>query len=128
MKVRRSTTSETPPRAVAGGLWAAVVMGAFTSLCCIGPLLLVVAGIGGAWVADITVLDPIRPELTVVTLVLLGVAHFRNRRRRSARCDCPKSRDRSALWLWLGTALVLISLTAPYWLPALIVPTLPRTP
>jgi len=126
MKARRTMTSErpTPP---ATGVWAAVVTGFLASLCCVGPLILVVAGVGGAWVSNLTRLDPIRPWLTAATLIFLGLAHVRYwRSRRVTACDCKKPTDRSALWLWLGTAFVLIALAAPYVLPILILPALPH--
>ncbi len=112
------------------GLWAAVVTGFLASVCCVGPLVLVVAGIGGAWVSDLTILDPLRPWLIAMTLGLLGFAHVRHWRGRRAAtaCGCPPEASRSAFWLWFGTALVVVTLLAPYVLPALIVPTIPTTP
>ncbi len=105
----------------------AVLMGALASLCCIGPLLLVVLGIGGAWVADLTVLDPIRPWLSGTTIALLSLAHYRYwKRRRSHACDCPPGHQ--ALWLWLASGAVVLLLAAPYVLPDLILPSLPRHP
>lgn len=116
------------PAPVRGGLTAAVLMGVLASLCCLGPLLLVVLGIGGAWVADLTVLDPIRPGLMAATIALLGLAHYRYwSRRRVLACDCQKTR-RQATWLWLATGAVVLLLAAPYVLPTLILPSLPRHP
>ena len=43
--------------ALFGGVIAAIA----TSLCCIGPLVLVMLGVSGAWVANLAVLEPIRP-------------------------------------------------------------------
>ncbi|HUW98248.1 MAG TPA: mercuric transporter MerT family protein [Acidiferrobacter sp.] len=109
------------------GVWVAVVAGFLASLCCVGPLILVVAGVGGAWVSHLTVLDPIRPWLTAATLIVLSLAHVRYwRSRRVTACDCKTPTDWSALWLWLGTAFVLVALAAPYVLPILILPSLPH--
>ncbi|UEN99084.1 mercury transporter MerT [Acidiferrobacter thiooxydans] len=125
-KGTRSRPLATGPR----GLCAAVVTGFLASICCVGPLVLVVAGIGGAWVSDLTILDPLRPWLMAMTLGLLAFAHVRywRERRRAAACGCPPTARRSALWLWFGTALVAVTLLAPYVLPALIVPSIPTTP
>ncbi len=120
--------SSDAPATVRGGLAAAVLTGLLASICCVGPLLLVVVGIGGAWVTDLTVLDPIRPWLTAATLALLGLAHYRYwRLRRAPACDCPPPR-RQALWLWFATGAVVLLLAAPYVLPTLILPSLPRHP
>ena len=43
--------------ALVGGALASI--GA--SLCCVGPLVLVSLGIGGAWVSSLTTLEPVRP-------------------------------------------------------------------
>jgi len=111
------------------GLWVAAVTALLGSLCCVGPLVLVLIGVGGAWVADLRVLDPMRPLLTVVTLFFLGWAHFRFwRARRISTCACPKGAPTGALWLWVGTVFVVIVLAAPFILPALLVPSLPRSP
>ncbi len=120
--------SSDTPSTVRGGLAAAVLTGLLASICCLGPLFLVILGIGGAWVADLTLLDPIRPWLTVATIAILGLAHYRYWKQRQAlACDCPPPR-RQALWLWLTTSAVALLLAAPYVLPALILPSLPRHP
>lgn len=118
-------TDSTGPR----GLWAAVATGFLASICCVGPLVLVAAGVGGAWVADLTALDPVRPWLTAFSVGLLGFAHIRHwQARRQASCDCAVRSAPRASWLWLGTALVAAALAAPYVLPVLIMPSLPTTP
>ncbi|WP_298135393.1 mercuric transporter MerT family protein [Acidiferrobacter sp.] len=129
MRVDKDTRGG-PVAAGRRGLWAAVVTGFLASVCCVGPLVLVVAGIGGAWVADLTVLDPLRPWLIAMTIVLLAFAHWRywRGRRAEAACACPPRGGHSALWLWLGTVLVAVALAAPYVLPALIAPSIPTTP
>jgi len=51
--------------ALLGGILAAIT----ASMCCTGPLLLVLLGMGGAWVSGLTALEPFRP-------VSLGFAFF----------------------------------------------------
>lgn len=126
----RSDRPDAPdaPATVGRGLAAAVLAGVLASICCVGPLLLVILGIGGAWVADLTLLDPIRPWLTGATIAILSLAHYRYwKQRRTLACDCPPP-YRQALWLWLATGLVVLLLAAPYILPSLILPSLPRHP
>lgn len=111
------------------GLWVAVGTGFLASICCVGPLVLGVAGVGGAWVVELTALDPARPWLTALSVGLLGFAHIRYwRARRRASCGCGVRSAPRALWLWLGTALVAVALAAPYVLPALIMSSIPTTP
>lgn len=115
------TTSQNLDR---GGLIAAVITGLVASACCAGPLVLVLLGVGGAWVSDLTLLDPIRPWLTALALGLLALAHYRLRRsRRAVVCNCTTvSSSRQAFWLWAGTLLVLVAIALPYILPYFLLP------
>ncbi|MDE1901278.1 MAG: mercury transporter MerT [Alphaproteobacteria bacterium] len=53
---------------------ASVLAGIGASLCCVAPLALLSLGLGGAWVAHLTKLEPVRPLLVVMTLFFLGLA------------------------------------------------------
>lgn len=53
-----------------GGIAAA--MGA--SLCCAGPLVLLSLGVSGAWIANLTALEPFRPFFIAVVIGLFGLA------------------------------------------------------
>lgn len=57
-------------RPLIGGVLAAVA----ASLCCVGPLVLLTLGMGGAWVSNLTALEPYRPIFIGVTLLFLGLA------------------------------------------------------
>ena len=46
-------------------------------MCCVGPLVLLTLGIGGAWIAGLTSLEPMRPWLIAATLLFLGLAFRR---------------------------------------------------
>ena len=43
--------------------------------CCIGPLLLVLLGFGGAWMANLQVLEPYRPVTLGIAIVFLALAY-----------------------------------------------------
>ena len=99
---------------VAGGAVAAALGSAVTWLCCL-PFALGAAGSGVAALAAIV--GPLRPALSIASVVLLGVAAvaaWRASRRECAAESCPRSR-RS--WLWLGAAALLVAvlLTVPAW-------------
>jgi len=40
---------------------ASVLAGIGASLCCVAPLVLLSLGLGGAWVSNLTVFEPVRP-------------------------------------------------------------------
>jgi len=52
-----------------GGLGAV-----FASLCCLGPLLLLLLGFSGAWLVNLTALEPYRPVFIIISLVALFFA------------------------------------------------------
>lgn len=101
--------------ALAGALAAA--FGA--SLCCLGPLLAVFAGIGGAGLAS--TFEPLRPYLLAASAALFvvgGLALYR--RPGGAACDqagaCAPSRPRPGKALfWVAVALAAVLASFPVW-------------
>ena len=57
---------------ITGGLAAILA-----STCCLGPLVLVMLGISGAWISNLTVLEPYRPFFIGVALVAMFFAFRR---------------------------------------------------
>lgn len=108
-----------------GGLLAgASILGAvLASSCCIVPLILVVLGIGGAWVGNLTALEPYKPYVVAVTAVMLGLGywHVYVRPNRACAggsyCTSPASTKITKAALWLATVIVLLAATVNYWAP-----------
>lgn len=44
------------------------------SLCCVGPFVLLTLGISGAWIGNLTLLEPYRPLFIATVLLLFGWA------------------------------------------------------
>ena len=57
-------------------LWGALVAGIAASACCVGPLLLLMLGMGGTWVSTLMRFEPLRPYAVGVTLLLLSIAFW----------------------------------------------------
>src|SRR3546814_12520375 len=49
------------------------------SVCCVVPLALVLLGISGAWIGNLTALDPWRPWLSAAALIARGLAFWHGR-------------------------------------------------
>ena len=49
-----------PTLKLRGSLVAGVLAAIGASVCCVGPLVLLTLGIGGAWIANLTALEPTR--------------------------------------------------------------------
>jgi mercuric ion transport protein len=101
----------------AGGLAAILA-----STCCLGPLLLITLGFSGAWIGNLSVLEPYRPLFIGAALLALFFAWrriFRPARVCTAGevCAIPQVRRSYKLLFWVVVALVLVALVFPYVLP-----------
>lgn len=101
------------------------VLGALAaSSCCILPLVLFSAGIGGAWIGNLTALAPYQPAFAAFTLAVLGLGFWRiyGPRRACAEgeaCARPMPNRSVKAGLWLATALIAAALAFPYLAPLL---------
>ena len=60
-----------------GALAAGGLAAILASTCCLGPLVLVALGVSGAWIGNLTALEPYRPVFLGVALVaLLSLIHI----------------------------------------------------
>ncbi len=105
---------------VAIGLGAAAAFGA--SLCCVGPLVLLALGIGGTWIASLTVLEPYRPVFVGLTLLFLGLAFHRlyvvpQACMPGAPCANPRTVRRQRLTFWVVGVPMLGLLGVPWLAP-----------
>ena len=103
----------------ASGLFAAFL----ASACCIAPLVLVTLGISGAWIGNLTALEPYKPLTSGIAIVLIAVGfwhvYFRTKRVcvEGTYCARPQSSRITKTVLWAASALVLLSLTLNWWAP-----------
>lgn len=92
------------------------------SACCLGPLVLIALGSGGAWIGNLTVLEPYRPIFIGVALVALFFAYRRIFRPVSVCepgdvCAIPQVKSTYKAIFWIVAILVLIALVFPYFAP-----------
>ena len=103
----------------AGGIIGAIL----ASACCIVPLVLVTLGISGAWIGNLTALEPYKPYVAAVTLSLIGLGfwhvYFRQKPAcvEGSYCARPHSSLITKSALWIATVLVLLALTINWWAP-----------
>ena len=104
-----------------GALFAGAVAVILASTCCLGPLVLVLLGFSGAWISNLTVLEPYRPLFLGAALVALFLA-YRRIFRPAAACKpgdvCAIPQVRSAYkWIFWGVAfLAVIAISFPYFI------------
>jgi mercuric ion transport protein len=107
-----------------GGILAA--FGA--SSCCVIPFVLFSLGVSGAWIADITALEPYQPFFVAAALACLGGGFALMHRRSRAACAEGSSCAHSAsdritrIGLWTVAVLVVVAVgfprLAPFFLPS----------
>ena len=96
----------------------AVVSGLLASVCCIGPLLLAVLGIGGAGL--LARFEIYRPAFTAATFALLGAGFWLAYRKPKAiegdacGCEYPKANRLGRALLWIAAAVAIGFWAAPY--------------
>jgi len=101
----------------AGGLAALLA-----SACCLGPLMLISVGISGAWIANLTALEPYRPAFIGVGAIALVVA-WRRIWRPAAACApgeaCAATGVRRAykILFVVAAGIMLTALLFPYAAP-----------
>lgn len=105
-----------------GALFAGGVAAILASTCCLGPLVLITLGFSGAWIANLTALEPYRPVFIVAALVALYFAWRRIWRPATACrpgevCAVPRVNAAYKALFRIVCALVLIALGFPYVAP-----------
>ena len=103
----------------AGGLAAILA-----STCCLGPLVLITLGISGAWISNLTLLEPYQPFFIGAAVIALFSA-YRQIWRPVAECQpgqvcaAPSVKRSYKVLFWIVVALVILSLGFPLVAPLL---------
>ncbi|MEP7207075.1 MAG: mercuric transporter MerT family protein [Casimicrobiaceae bacterium] len=105
-----------------GSLFAGLLAGIGASVCCVGPLVLLALGIGGAWVATLTALEPYRPIFIGLTVLFLGLTYRKLHRRPEvcapgAACIEPRVQRRQRQTFWVVSVVVAGLFVTPYLAP-----------
>lgn len=105
-----------------GGILAA--LGAAS--CCVVPFALFTLGISGAWISNLTALEPYQPIFAAVTFGFIGYGFYLVYRKpkvacaEGSYCAKPSSSRTAKIGLWTAAVLVIVALgfpkIAPYFL------------
>jgi len=131
MPASRSGTADTAPAAgvpalerrefsrqrlaAAGGILAA--LGAAS--CCVVPFALFILGVSGAWIGNLTALEPYQPLFAAIAAACLGYGFYLVYRRpkiacaEGSYCASPSSSRLAKIGLWTALVLVLIAVGFP---------------
>jgi mercuric ion transport protein len=96
------------------------ILGALAaSSCCVLPFVLFTVGISGAWISNLTALEPYQPVFAAITLNLLGYGFYHVYRKPEVACAegsyCAERRSGRAakFGLWSAAVLIAIALGFP---------------
>jgi mercuric ion transport protein len=98
-----------------GGILAALA----AASCCVVPFALFMLGISGAWISNLTALEPFQPIFAAATLGCLGYGFYLVYRKPNVACAegsyCakPSSGRITKIGLWTATVVVIIALGFP---------------
>lgn len=117
-----SQLSPSSPPTGRGALFAGGLAAILASTCCLGPLILLSLGISGAWISNLTLLEPYRPIFIGAALVALFFAYRRLYRAPVACtpgevCAIPQVNAAYKLIFWIVVALIIVALSFPYVAP-----------
>src|SRR5229473_1334027 len=117
--MRDADVQSVPGRTGSGALFVGGLAAVLASTCCLGPLVLVALGLSGAWIGNLTLLEPYRPFFIGAALVALFFAGRRIFRPAQACepgevCAVPRARRMYKIVFGIVSALVLIALVYPY--------------
>lgn len=97
-----------------------ILAGLAAASCCVVPFMLFLAGISGAWIGNLTALEPYRPYFAAVAIGCISYGSYRVYRKPAAACHdgsyCakPASNRIAKIGLWSATVITVIALVSPY--------------
>lgn len=103
-----------------GLVWTGVLTAIAASLCCITPVLALIAGASGA-ASTFSWLEPARPYLIGITVLVLGFAWYQKLKPKKADIECACEEDekpsfwQSKLFLGVVTVFAALMLAFPYY-------------
>jgi mercuric ion transport protein len=106
-------------------LWASVLAAIVGSLCCVAPLVLLTLGISGAWISQLTALEPYRPIFIGLMLVFIGLAYRRlyivpPQCAPGEACANPRLQRRQRQIFWVVVVGLAALIAFPWYAPLLI--------
>ena len=89
-----------------------------SSTCCLGPLVLITLGVSGAWISNLTLLEPYQPLFIGAAVVALFFAYRRIWRPTTdcapgQVCALPSVNRNYKLLFWIVVALIVLALGFP---------------
>jgi mercuric ion transport protein len=99
----------------AGGILGALA----AASCCVIPFALFLAGVSGAWIGNLTALEPYQPIFALVSLGFVGYGAWCLYRKpkvvcADGYCATPRSDRIAKMGLWTAAVMVIVAVGFPY--------------
>lgn len=101
-----------------------IVAGIAASACCIGPLVLLMLGIGGSWISNLTALEPYRPVFVILSFIFAGFAYRSIYMKKDDECceegticAIPRNQRMYKIFFWFVVMFILFAFLSPYFAP-----------
>ncbi len=124
MTVEQETSieQETPSKETSWLGIGAILAAIGASVCCVGPLLLLSLGIGGAWMSTLTSMETVRPFFFILTLIFIGLGYRKlylvpESCAEGEVCASPEVKQKQRMIFWIGSGLILLLLAFPWYAP-----------
>jgi len=108
---------------IGAGIFAALA----STLCCIGPLVLFLLGIGGAWISTLSTLAPYRLYFIVFAIICVGAGFITVYRKPNPKdcipgtiCAVPESNLINKILLWVAVLIIGIAIIYPHIAPLIL--------
>lgn len=117
-------SEDNKPISTKGPLIAGLLAGLTASACCAGPLILLMLGISGSWIGNLSALEPYRPVFILVALALLGVAFRKiyltpSACSTDAVCATQQGKRSQQIIFWITSLIIVLSIAFPWYGPLL---------
>jgi len=112
------------PVSAKGTLIAGLLAGLTASACCAGPLVLLMLGISGSWIGNLSALEPYRPLFILVAVVFLGLAYRKiymapKACSTDAVCATQQGKRSQQIIFWITAIIIVMSIAFPWYGPLL---------
>lgn len=120
MNIENTTIKNSNSRGSKTTLVAGLIVGLTASACCAGPLILLMLGISGSWIGNLSILEPFRPIFIVLAVGLLFLAYrkiFVQPQSCSIDTACSTSNGQKTqkILFWATTLIIFLSIAFPWY-------------
>ncbi len=103
-------------------LLAGLLAGLTASACCAGPFLLLMLGISGSWIGNLSALEPVRPIFIAAAVVFVGLAYRKIYRQPAACaidsvCATTLGKRSQKFMFWVVSLVIVLSIAFPWYGP-----------